>query len=122
MPKRNRYHAWILWVGTAAAMQSAGLGNVGPFGSWDQRATFADREQCIAGRGKAVADYLKENPTAVARKADLVYDKKPGVGDDTTIVHSALRFMCRPANATPPSFADPSVPAAPGGAAPPANP
>jgi hypothetical protein len=83
---------------------------------------FDDRKQCIAGRDKAVADYLKANPTAVARKADLVADRKPMQDDETTIVHSVTRYACLPDTAKEPTFGGSDVPGVPGDATAPGEP
>jgi hypothetical protein len=105
----GRHFTWILWTGTVAALQSGDFGNVGPVGSWTQTATFEEQAACYAGREKAVADLLRDNPGATKRKEDLVVGRKPLPGEEEMVVHSATRFLCLPDDAKPPQFVDPGV-------------
>ena len=95
--------AWILWTGTAAALQSAAYGNMGPVTSWTQVKTFPDLLGCAAGRTQEVKNLLAKDPDAVARKEDLVASKKTVPGDEEMIVHTVTKFLCLPDKVAPPS-------------------
>ena len=110
----RKHLAWILWTGTAAALQSAEHGNMGPYGKWDQAATYADQKACQSGRETVMAGYLHDNATTAKRKGDVIIDKKTLPGDESSILHSVTRYICLPDDAKPPEFVDPGKQAPPG--------
>jgi hypothetical protein len=94
-------YAWVLWTGTASAMQSATYGNAGPVTSWAKLSSAADYEGCVVLRDKALKEFLGAHPQAVKRQEDKVYEKKAVPGDEEMIVHTATSFVCLPENIDP---------------------
>ena len=94
-------YAWVLWTGTASALQSSDYGNVGPVGSWTMLNKAAEYEGCVAQRTTAMADFMRDHPQAVKRKEDVVFEKKALPGDEEMIIHTATSFLCLPENVDP---------------------
>jgi hypothetical protein len=94
-------YAFVLWTGTAAALQSPAYGNMGPVGSWNKVRTFPTLEECAAGRAAEVKVALESDPTAVKRQEDLIASKKTLPGDEEMVVHSVTKFLCLPEGIDP---------------------
>ena len=94
-------YAWVLWTGTASAMQSSTYGNAGPVSSWTKLSSAPEYEGCVVLRDKALTDFLGAHPQAVKRKEDIVFETKTVPGDEEMIVHTATSFLCLPENIDP---------------------
>ena len=97
-------YAWVLWTGTASALQSSGYGNVDPVSSWTKLSTAAEYLECVAQRNVKVDEFLRGHPQASKRKEDVLFEKKTIPGDEedeTMVIYTATSFLCLPGDVDP---------------------